>query len=63
MKLPAIITTGLPVYVTRKNGSGMIASWEINALLGVICLFLIVFNIMLWGVVGCVEALDALGVL
>jgi hypothetical protein len=47
----------VPFYVTRKNADGVIASYNIAAILG---LYIVLFNVLVWGIVGAIAAVGAL---
>jgi hypothetical protein len=47
---------GVPVYVTRKNADGIIATWSVNALIAIAILLVLEANILLWSIVGLYQA-------
>lgn len=45
----------MPVYVTRKNSDGLIASYSISIGWSLVAMFLVLFNVIGWGIYGLVE--------
>ena len=56
----ATMWTSIPFYVTRENAGGIVATWSIAAVWGLLVLFLTTFNIIAWGIVGLIAAVNAL---
>lgn len=50
----------IPIHVTRKNNEGLVGTWTIGALPSVALGLLVQVNLVLWGIVGVVEALKSL---
>jgi hypothetical protein len=44
----------IPIYVTRRTGEGQVATYSVNAVLTVPALYLAIFNVIVWGIVGLV---------
>jgi hypothetical protein len=50
----------IPFYVTRKTASGMIGTWSVSAIPGLLILFLGMFNAIFWGIWALLEVLGRL---
>ena len=48
----------VPIYVTRPTGEGLIGRMSIPPGLAWLCLYLVVVNVVAWGVVGLVAVAD-----
>lgn len=53
-------TTPLPIYVTRENASGEIGTFSMASYITLPAMFLFFVNVIVWGVVGLVEAVRVL---
>ncbi len=46
------IIDGLPIYVTRPDADGMIASYSVPIWLSLAALLMVMANVIAWGAVG-----------
>lgn len=60
MKFLRILFSGIPIYVTRKNADGLIATWSIAAIWGLIILYLAIFNVIGWLIYAAVVLVEKL---
>lgn len=45
-----------PVYVTRKTAGGVVAHYSLSIWMSLLAMCLVWLNIVVWGVIGLVEA-------
>lgn len=48
--------TSIPVYTTRKTADGYTMTYSMSAWMPFLALFLVVLNMIVWGVIGLYEA-------
>lgn len=49
-----------PVYVTRKNASGETGTYSLSIWMTLLAMMLIWINVVFWGIVGVVKAVEVL---
>lgn len=54
------LSLSIPIHVTRKTADGTIGHWSVNAWLALVGLLLVTTNIILWGIVGVIQAVGVL---
>lgn len=45
----------IPIYVTRKTGDEVTGQFFVNAWLGLLLLYIFLFNVLGWGIFGLIE--------
>lgn len=56
LRKPKVFGIGIPIYITRPNEEGLVASWSINAGVGLTILVLLQLNLLVWSCIGLYEA-------
>ncbi len=54
------MASGIPIYVTREDASGIVGSWQVRPAPAVVIIVLALLNAILWGIYGAVRAMTLL---